>query len=72
MVNEPMGALDVATLYLVQNRLYHAIREVDARHVVIFEDGYTGLDHMPTPAIAGWNNVMLSCHHYHFRAPLCG
>ena len=70
MVNEPMVRCDVATLYLVQNRLYHAIREVDARHVVIFEDGYTGLDYMPTPAIAGWNNVMLSCHHYHFHAAL--
>lgn len=68
MLNEPMGALDLATLYLVQNRLYQAVRQVDAKHVVIFEDGYTGLDHMPNPAVAGWANVMMSCHHYVFKA----
>jgi glucan 1,3-beta-glucosidase len=69
LLNEPMGAGDLATLYLVQGRLYHAIRTVDTKHVVIIEDGYTGLDHMPAPAVAGWGNVMASCHHYAFNAP---
>jgi len=68
LMNEPMGAPDIATLYLVQDRLYRAIRQIDSRHVVIFEDGYTGLDHMPLPAIAGWTNAMMSCHHYAFHA----
>jgi len=68
LLNEPMGAPDVGTLYAVQTRLYRAIREVDARHVIIIEDGYTGLDHMPVPADAGWKNVMGSCHHYAFNS----
>jgi glucan 1,3-beta-glucosidase len=66
LLNEPMGAGDLATLYVVQGRLYRAIRAVDTKHVVIIEDGYTGLDHMPVPAVAGWQNIMASCHHYAF------
>lgn len=68
LLNEPMGAPDVKTLYTVQTRLYRAVREVDARHLIIIEDGYTGLDHMPAPADAGWKNVMASCHHYAFNS----
>jgi endoglucanase len=68
MLNEPMGAPNQAALYLVQDRLYRAIRQVDPRHVIIFEDAYTGLDHMPVPAVVGWANVMMCCHHYVFRA----
>ena len=68
LLNEPMGADDVKTLYAVQTRLYRAVREVDLRHVIIIEDGYTGLDHMPVPAAAGWKNVMASCHHYAFNS----
>ena len=68
LLNEPMGAADVKSLYAVQTRLYRAVREVDLRHVIIIEDGYTGLDHMPVPAAAGWKNVMASCHHYAFNS----
>jgi endoglucanase len=68
LLNEPMGAPDVATLYLVQDRLYRAIRAVDARHLIIVEDGYKGIDSLPRPALAGWEGVVLSTHHYHFNA----
>lgn len=68
MLNEPMGAPNLGTLYLVQDQLYRAIRQVDPRHVIIFEDAYTGLDHMPVPAVVGWTNVMMCCHHYVFQA----
>jgi hypothetical protein len=68
LLNEPMGADDVKTLYAVQTRLYRAVRDVDPRHVIIIEDGYTGLDHVPVPATAGWKNVMASCHHYAFNS----
>jgi hypothetical protein len=68
LLNEPMGAPDVKTLYAVQTRLYRAVRGEDARHVIIIEDGYTGLDHMPAPAGAGWKNVMASAHHYAFNS----
>jgi hypothetical protein len=68
LLNEPMGAPDVKALYAAQTRLYRAIRDVDARHVILIEDGYTGLDHMPAPAGAGWKNVMASPHHYAFNS----
>jgi endoglucanase len=68
LLNEPMGAPNNATLYLVQDRLYRAIRAVDSRHIIIFEDGYKGFDQMPVPAVAGWKNVAYSVHSYDFNA----
>lgn len=68
LLNEPMGAPDRDTLYRVQDRLYKAVRSVDHRHVIVIEDGYTGLNHMPIPSERAWQNVMASSHHYQFRA----
>jgi hypothetical protein len=66
LINEPMSAPDPTTLYLVEDRLYRAVRAADPRHIVIFEDGYKGRDTFPRPAFAGWTNAVLSYHHYHF------
>ncbi|MBV9865817.1 MAG: cellulase family glycosylhydrolase [Abitibacteriaceae bacterium] len=68
LLNEPTGAPDNSTLYLVQDRLYRAIRAVDKRHMIIIEEGYKGLDSFPRPAFADWQNVVLSWHHYNFNA----
>lgn len=68
LLNEPMGALNSSTLYLVQDRLYREIRKVDARHIVLVEDGYKGLDQMPFPGVIGWSNVAYSLHSYNFGA----
>lgn len=68
LLNEPMGAPNAATLYLVQDRLYRAIRAVDKRHMIVMEDGYTGVQNMPRPAVCGWNNVVYSTHYYQFDA----
>ena len=68
LLNEPMGAPTNSTLYLVQDRLYRAIRSVDSRHLIIFEDGYKGIENMPDPAVAGWQNVVYSIHSYKFDA----
>lgn len=68
LLNEPMGAPNNSTLYMVQDRLYRAIRAVDARHLIIIEDGYKGYDQMPYPAVCGWKNVALSIHSYDFNA----
>jgi hypothetical protein len=68
LLNEPMGAPDIATLYTVQDRLYRAIRAVDDKHIIFIEDGYTGADNMPVPAQRGWKNVALSVHVYRFNA----
>jgi hypothetical protein len=68
LLNEPMGAPDQNSLWRVQGELYKAIRSVDDRHAIIFEDGYKGLQDMPIPAEVGWNNVIASRHHYIFDA----
>ena len=68
LLNEPTGAPTDATLYLVQDRLYRAVRAVDVRHIVIIEDGYKGIEQMPEPALADWQNVILSPHFYNFSA----
>ncbi len=68
LVNEPMGAPDNPTLYGAQGRLYQAVRRADARHMVMFEDGYKGAEHMPDPAASGWSNVVYSVHSYKFDA----
>ena len=68
LLNEPMGATNDATLYLVQDRLYRAIRAVDDKHIIYIEDGYKGADKMPMPNVCGWKNVALSIHTYKFDA----
>ncbi len=68
MLNEPTGTPNSDTLYVVQDRLYRAIRAGDPAHVIFIEDGYTGIQWMPFPAPAGWSNVVYSTHYYNFNA----
>ena len=68
MLNEPTGTPNSDTLYVVQDRLYRAIRSADARHLIFIEDGYTGIQWMPFPAPCGWANVVYSSHYYDFSA----
>ena len=68
LLNEPMGAPNNATLYIVQDRLYRAIRAADTKHIVFIEDGYKGRDEMPWADAVGWQNVAYSTHHYDFNA----
>ncbi len=68
LINEPTGMPNSDTMYVVQDRLYSAIRAVDSRHMVIVEDGYSGAQWMPFPGPAGWRNVVYSTHYYDFPA----
>lgn len=68
LLNEPIGAPNAATLHFFHNELYRAVRAVDAKHIVIVEDGYKNLDQMPDPQIMGWQNVVYSTHSYKFDA----
>ena len=68
MLNEPTGAPNSDTLYVVESRLYHAIRSGDPKHLIFIEDGYTGIQWMPFPIPAGWQNVAYSTHYYNFKA----
>jgi len=68
LLNEPVGAANAATLHLVSNELYQAVRAVDVNHIIIIEDGYKNPDQMPDPQIMGWKNVVYSFHSYKFDA----
>ncbi len=68
MLNEPTGTPNSDTLYVVQDRLYRAIRAGDPNHLIFIEDGYTGIQWMPFPAPAGWKDVAYSVHYYDFNA----
>jgi aryl-phospho-beta-D-glucosidase BglC (GH1 family) len=68
LINEPTGTPTSDTLYVVTDRLYNAVRSVDTRHMIFIEDGYTGIQWMPFPAPAGWDNVVYSTHYYDFNA----
>ena len=68
LINEPTGTPNSDTLYVVQDRLYHAVRAADPDHLIFVEDGYTGIQWMPFPAPAGWTNVVYSSHYYDFNA----
>jgi len=68
LLNEPTGTPNSDTLYVVQDRLYRAVRAGDPKHLIFIEDGYTGIQWMPFPAPAGWTNVVYSSHYYDFGA----
>ncbi|HEY3267940.1 MAG TPA: cellulase family glycosylhydrolase [Armatimonadota bacterium] len=68
LINEPTGAPNPATLHLVYNRLYLAVRKVAPNTVVIVDDGYKGFDTTPHANVAGWKNVAYSLHFYNFDA----
>ena len=68
LVNEPTGTPGSDTLYVVEDRLYRAVRAADPTHLVFIEDGYTGLQWMPAPGPCGWRNVVYSGHYYDFKA----
>lgn len=68
LLNEPMGAPNNKRLYDVYDRLYRAVRAEDPRRLIIIEDGYRGIQHMPIPAERDWQNVVLSVHSYKFDA----
>jgi endoglucanase len=66
LLNEPMAAANHASLYVIYEKLYNAIRQVDDKHIIFMEDGYKGFEYIPTPAHVGWNQVSLSVHAYAF------
>lgn len=66
LLNEPMGAKNAKVLHDAHDVLYRAIRSVDAKHVVMMEDGYKGIATLPDPEKYGWENVAYSVHQYDF------
>ncbi|HEY3413548.1 MAG TPA: cellulase family glycosylhydrolase [Armatimonadota bacterium] len=68
LINEPTGAPNPATLHLVYNRLYQAVRKAAPDTIVIVDDGYKGFDTTPHANVAGWANMVYSLHFYNFDA----
>jgi glucan 1,3-beta-glucosidase len=64
LMNEPMGAPDGKTLVVVQLALVRAIRRADPTRLVIFEEGYKGLQTFPRLAAPLNRAVIFSQHHY--------
>jgi len=68
LMNEPMGAPNPAMLHLVHDRVIRAIRAKSPLPIVLFEDGYKGLETTPHLDLAGWTNAAYSIHTYNFDA----
>jgi endoglucanase len=68
LMNEPGAAQTHAQLYVVYEQLYRAIRQIDKKHIIFMEDGFKGLEWIPTPHQVGWENVSYSVHPYAFDA----
>ena len=66
LLNEP-GEKCVSTTvrhWEFYDKLYKAIRDIDKKHIVIFESCWDG-ENLPKPADYGWNdNIMYSFHNY--------
>lgn len=74
LLNEPTGAPSRDALWNVYDRLYRAVRAVDAEHVVSVEGCWSGhvdgrwigwgWDALPPPERFGWKNVLYQTHAY--------
>ena len=65
LLNEPVGAPSSEVLKNLYNRLYQAVREIDANHMLVME-GIWDWDTLPVPASMNWTNVMYQFHFYYF------
>ncbi len=61
--NPPWAPESIAQTNQVYDRMIHAIRKVDTRHIITVE-GIWSLDHLPHPKTYGWQNMMYQLHIY--------
>lgn len=68
LLNEPFGDYKTEShreaLLSLMNDLYHAIREVDSRHIIILPGTREGIHFYGSPRARGWENVMFTEHYY--------
>lgn len=66
LINEPTGAPSRTAVWTMYDRMYQAIRTVDADHIVVMEGtwGSWNWDMLPDPASYGWANVVYEMHEY--------
>lgn len=71
LLNEPVPPSHAA-MWSLYDRMYDAIRAVDAEHIVMMEGGggagvnnsYWSVDSLPAPSSQGWTNVAYQSHAY--------
>lgn len=68
LMNEPMGAPNTATLFLIYDQVIRAVRRLAPYKVLALEDGYKGFDNCPAPSVFGWTDVVYSLHFYQWDA----
>lgn len=70
LVNEPANRYTIGTdseQWKIMDKLYDAIREVDAEHVISIE-GVWYFCSLPDPAEYGWENVLYQYHFYNWQS----
>ncbi len=65
LLNEPVGAPTPQILWSFYNRLYKAIREIDANHLIMME-GIWDWNTLPNPSTMNWTNVLYQFHFYYW------
>ncbi|MHB8635681.1 MAG: glycoside hydrolase family 5 protein [Fimbriimonadaceae bacterium] len=72
LMNEPMGAPNATSVFMVYDRLIRAVRRTAPHKVLLIEDGYKGFENSPLPKLAQWSDVAYSLHFYDFNAKAPG
>ena len=70
LINEPYGAPSKESLLKIYDRLYKTIRAIDKKHIIFLADRgpwHGGLNELPIPKKAGWENVVYQTHLYNFE-----
>lgn len=62
LLAEPMSAPSSAARDELYGRILEAIRNQGDDHLAVIHDGFLGMHGMPSPAAAGWTNVVYSTH----------
>jgi aryl-phospho-beta-D-glucosidase BglC (GH1 family) len=69
LMNEPDNAPSDAAVIAAYDRLYSAVRSVDANHIAIIEGTFDQWDWsmLPSPASQGWTDVVYEMHEYQWN-----
>jgi endoglucanase len=72
LLNEPIGAPTLESLWQLYDRIYDAIRLIDTNHIIVMEGIWNqdvqDWDTLPKPQDMGWQNVAYQFHYYLWNA----
>jgi chitodextrinase len=69
LINEPVGAPNMAAVWSAYNSLYGSVRSADPDHMIFLEGafGNWNWDMLPPPSQYGWTNVVYEMHEYQYN-----